>query len=255
MIVPLYEGSRIVGVAGFEANHNDAYSPDYVAVGRRVAAMISRLLVVARLRISRSTTKKLRDFESSILQLENKTIESFMEEVLQRSAELADITDGWGELILLRPSADPTLMVADRIFFANYEADHVSNFDPGTSDTREKIQASAFREAIDQQRPVLMLDASQENTALNLPRPAQSFICVPLLRPNEIDYPMGMGATQSLSTHSASTERAIGLLVVASPNRSEFSEADKEILHSVYPNDCLWTTDAGSAGIAAGVDG
>jgi putative methionine-R-sulfoxide reductase with GAF domain len=218
MFIPVYEGAKIVGVVNFEAERPDAYQPEFVTLGQRASGMISDLLVVARLRLRRLLSELLREFETSILRIDKPDLEDFMSKVLQNTARLSDIKEGWGRLTLLRPSTDPNLIVANRTFNMRYPYTPAS-FDAGAEDDRAVITFHAFREAIETKQPVLILDTQELQSAeqrQHMPWPdARSLICVPLLRPaegNETDV------------------RVTGILAVASLRRSEFSEADKEML-------------------------
>lgn len=217
LFIPVSEGTRIVGVVDFEADRQDAYPPDFVTLGQRATDMISTLLVVTRMRLRRSTTELRREFETEILRIDKPDLDDLMKRVLENTAILSDIEEGWGRLVLLRPSTDPKTLVASRTFDMTYS--HAgSQFIPGPEDDRTPIDFAVFQEALQTKRPVLILDTDlmSPDDRTRMPWPAaRSMICVPLLSPTESDD---------------TTEHATGFLAVASPRRSEFSEADKEAL-------------------------
>ncbi len=218
LFIPVYEGARIVGVLNFEADRQDAYPPEYVNLGQRASTMISELLVVTRLRLRRLLTDQLRDFETSILRIEQPDLDGYVRDVLVKTAKLADIRTGWSKLVLLRTTRNPEVLISSRTFSMSY-VDDVISYDAGNDGDSSAVRYSVFRDAIIDRQPVLILDTLQMQTAEQRdlsPWPeARSMICVPMLQPVE-------GRTKQ--------DRVIGFLAIASPRRSEFSEADKETL-------------------------
>ncbi|HKS69364.1 MAG TPA: ATP-binding protein, partial [Ktedonobacterales bacterium] len=94
------------------------------------------------------------------------------------------------------------------------------------------ITYDTFQRALDTQVPVLVLDTEKLQTSgqrSGMPWPARSLICVPLLQPVEDDAAPGASSARG-SAQAAPMVEPMGVLAVASPHPSEFSEADKEVL-------------------------
>lgn len=219
LFIPFQEGAITVGVLDVESAYDDTFTADAVAAGQKASDLVSKLIASARLRLTKLQADRLREFETAILRTQRPDLEGFMREVLWNAAALAEISQGWGRVTLIRPSRSRDLIFASQTFDITYRPGDDS-FTAGADDDRSLIEFGIFQDAIRTQQPILILDTQRSRriaATSDSPWPdARSMICVPLLRPAE------SGAADEIDT--------AGFLVLAAPNPVEFSESDKSVL-------------------------
>jgi len=231
MFIPILEGARVAGVLDIESEHEDAFADEGATAGQRASELVSKLIVNTRLHLRAQERQLLRTLETRILLNRSSDASRFIDEALGYAAQLADFQTGWGTIVEARLGADGAVWETDRTYSMTYTDGVKGRLEVAENDDTAII-FGAFRTALNTRAPVLVLDTEQLQTAsqrAGMPWPARSLICVPLLRPVEDG-----GAAESPSTASdlqtAPEVEAAGVLAVASPRPSEFSEADKESL-------------------------
>jgi putative methionine-R-sulfoxide reductase with GAF domain len=224
IFVPVVEGTRSVGVLDIESLVEGTFSPDAAQAVREASELISKLLVAARLRLNELLNETLRQFERKILLSESADLEQFMRQVLDYAAHVSDFSTGWGAVIQLSPERRGSNSFVEGTFIAEYRANEETIYVPDPLDEQDIPAQGVFMRTINERKPVLVLDtrAPSAGPLGTLPwsnAPVRSMICVPLLRP--------------VGDENGTEVEVAGLLALASPRPSEFSEADKRVL-SLY---------------------
>jgi GAF domain-containing protein len=213
---PTIEGTRVTGVLNLECEQEGAFTPELIRACESAGDLISKLMTGARLRIDAVLRDMLRSFDFDIMRRSSSDLKAFMDLALEKAAQLSITASnqGWGAIVQLRPPFDGTQAAIERLYWRNF-ADPQSALNEEEPD-RAILEYPIFREAIIEQRPVVLLDRRQSSD--EAPRTeswlkeARAVIAVPLISPSTVDEKVN---------------DVMGLLILAHPDPAQFSDHDK----------------------------